>query len=87
MYQEEIMTEREYAKQQIDALPEEAVALICEFMAFQAYKYGLTTSDSDYLYAIPGMPESIEKGAHFSSICAAQPITAIKLARIIVYFA
>jgi hypothetical protein len=56
------MTEREYAKQQIDILPEEAVALICEFMAFQAYRYGLTTSDSDYLNAIPGMRESIETG-------------------------
>jgi hypothetical protein len=56
------MTTREYAKQQIDILPEEAAALICDFAAFQAYKYGLTTNDSDYLNAVPGMRESIEIG-------------------------
>ena len=53
------MTAREYAKAQIDALPEQAVAKVVEFIAFQRFSMGFE-NDTDYLLSIPGMLDKIE---------------------------
>jgi hypothetical protein len=59
------MSSREYAKAQIDALPDGAVEKVVDFIAYQRYSLGLPDgddfdSDSDYLASIPGMVESIK---------------------------
>ena len=56
------MSNREYAKTQIDALPDNAIEKVIEFIAFQRYSLGLFDSDDDYLASIPGMTESIKQG-------------------------
>ena len=56
------MSNRDYAKTQIDALPESVVDKVLEFISFQFYTLGLFENDDDYLAAIPGMTESIKEG-------------------------
>jgi hypothetical protein len=56
------MSNREYAKTQIDILPDNAVEKVIEFISFQRYSLGLFENDDDYLASIPGMTESIKDG-------------------------
>ncbi|MDR0248973.1 MAG: hypothetical protein LBI44_04895 [Oscillospiraceae bacterium] len=61
------MSSREYAKAQIDALPDGAVEKVVDFIAYQRYSLGLPDgddfdSDEEYLASIPGMMESIREG-------------------------
>lgn len=56
------MSKSDYAKTQIDTLPDAAVERVIEFIAFQKYCFGLYDSDDDYLASIPGMTESITEG-------------------------
>ena len=56
------MSVREYAKTQIDILPDNVVEKILEFISFQRYSLGLLDSDDEYLALIPGMTESIQEG-------------------------
>lgn len=54
------MTNREYAKTQIDVLPEKTIEKIVEFISFQKYRLGLFDNDTDYLMSIPGMADKIK---------------------------
>ena len=58
------MTARDYAKSQIDVLPEQAIIRVIEFVNFQKYQLGLMKDEDDeetaYLLSIPGMLEKIE---------------------------
>jgi len=56
------MSNRDYAKTQIDMLPDNVVEKIIEFISFQRYSLGMFESDDDYLASIPGMTESIKEG-------------------------
>ena len=56
------MSNREYAIEQINTLPDSAVDKIIEFITFQRFNLGLYDSDDDYLASIPGMTESIVEG-------------------------
>jgi len=57
-----IMSSRDYAKSQIDILPDNIVNKVVEFISFQRFSLGLYDSDDEYLAAIPGMTESIKEG-------------------------
>ena len=56
------MTIRESIKKEIDALPDEAINIIRDFVLFQKYRGLLETDDSTYLNSIPGMAASIQEG-------------------------
>ena len=56
------MSDRDYAKTQIDILPDNAVERVLEFISFQRFSLGLFDSDDDYLASIPGMTEIIVEG-------------------------
>jgi len=56
------MTKREYINTQLDALPENAIEKIIEFISFQKYSLGLYDNDTDYLTSIPGMVDKIKEG-------------------------
>ena len=56
------MSNRDYAKIQIDSLPDNAVEKVIEFISFQRFSLGLFDSDDEYLASIPGMTESIKEG-------------------------
>lgn len=56
------MSNREYARSQIDILPDSAVDKVIEFILFQRYALGLFDSDDDYLASMPGMTDSIVEG-------------------------
>jgi hypothetical protein len=56
------MTVRESFKDEIDALPEEALYAIRDFVLFQKYCGILEIDDTTYLNAIPGMMRSINEG-------------------------
>ncbi|MDR2527535.1 MAG: hypothetical protein LBD04_00755 [Synergistaceae bacterium] len=56
------MTIRESVKDKIDALPEEALYAVRDFILFQKYRDVLEIDDSTYLNAIPGMMRSIKEG-------------------------
>jgi len=56
------MSNRDYLKIQIDALPENIVEKVIEFISFQRFSLGLFDSDDEYLASIPGMTESIKEG-------------------------
>ena len=56
------MTNREYAKTQIDTLPEGALERVVEFITFQRFTLGLYDNDTDYLQSIPGMANKIKDG-------------------------
>ena len=57
------MSNRDYVKMQIDALPDGVVDKIMEFIAYQKFALGIYDNDTDYLTAIPGMVESIKSAA------------------------
>jgi hypothetical protein len=56
------MSNREYIKMQIDALPDDVIERVVEFISFQRYSLGLYESDTDYLMSVPGMVEVIKTG-------------------------
>jgi len=56
------MTNREYLKIQIDALPERALEKVGEFIAFQRFALGMYDDDTEYLLSVPGMAEKSLKG-------------------------
>lgn len=56
------MSNREYAKAQIDTLPEIAVEKVIEFISYQKYSLGLYDNETDYLLSVPGMAEKIKDG-------------------------
>jgi len=53
---------RDYAKTQIDVLPDNAIAKIIEFITYQRFSLGLYDNDDEYLASISGMTESIIEG-------------------------
>ena len=57
------MTNREYVRAQIDALPDSVIDKLQDFIAYQKFSLGLFNNDTDYLTAIPGMVESIKAAA------------------------
>ena len=57
------MSNRDYIKMQIDALPDGVVERIMEFIAYKKFALGIYDNDTDYLTAIPGMAESIKSAA------------------------
>ena len=62
MFGGEVVSNRDYAKTQIDILPDGVVEKIIEFISFQKYSLGLFDSDDEYLDSIPDMSESICEG-------------------------
>lgn len=56
------MSNKELAIMQINALPDNAVAKVLEFILFQRYTLGLYDNDTDYLESIPGMADIIKDG-------------------------
>ena len=52
------MSTREFAKAQMDILPESAIEKVIEFILFQNW----LSNDDEYLASIPGMTESIKEG-------------------------
>ena len=56
------MTIREAIKNEIDALPNEALSAVRDFLLFQKYRYILEMDDNTYLNNIPGMADSIKDG-------------------------
>ena len=54
------MSNREYAKTQIDTLPDNVVEKIVDYILYQRYCIGLFDNDDDYLASIPGMIDSIK---------------------------
>ena len=56
------MTTREKIITQLDALPENVLEKIVEFISFQKYSLALHDNDTDYLTSIPGMVKSIKEG-------------------------
>jgi hypothetical protein len=58
------MITREYIKNQIDELNDNAVERVGEFIMFQRYLVAFNNdeNDTDYLTSIPGMTEKIIEG-------------------------
>jgi len=56
------MTIREYVKNEIDALPDEVIHIVRDFVLFQKFRGLLEIDDSTYLSFIPGMMASIQEG-------------------------
>ena len=56
------MTIRESIKKEIDALPDEVLQTVRDFVLFQKYRDLVEMDDNTYLNAIPGMMESIREG-------------------------
>ena len=56
------MSMRDYAKTQIDILPDNVLTKVIEYITFQRFTLGLYDSDDEYLASIPGMTESIKEG-------------------------
>ncbi|MCL2662015.1 MAG: hypothetical protein FWE83_01620 [Oscillospiraceae bacterium] len=58
------MSGRDYAKTQIDILPDDVVDKVIEFISFQKFNIGMYDNDTDYLNSIPGMTDIIKAGMH-----------------------
>ncbi|MCL2086875.1 MAG: hypothetical protein FWH05_04685 [Oscillospiraceae bacterium] len=56
------MSSRDYAKNQIDTLPEAALERVIEFISFQKYSFGLYENDTEYMASVPGMNNKIKEG-------------------------
>jgi hypothetical protein len=56
------MSNREYARTQIDTLPEDIIEKLVEFISFQKFTLGLYDNDTDYLNSVPGMTDKIKNG-------------------------
>ena len=59
---EVVMTKRDYIRTQIDALPDDTLDKVVEFIVFQRFTLGLFDSDTDYLLSVPGMSGIIRDG-------------------------
>ena len=70
------MSNREYVKTQIDALPDSVIEKIQVFIAYQKFSLGIFENDTDYLTAIPGMVESI-KAAAAEPLCDCIPVAEV----------
>jgi len=57
------MSRRDYVKFQADALPEQVIERVIEFISFQKFRLGLFEDDTEYLMSIPGMVDKIEDAA------------------------
>ena len=57
-----IVTIRESVKNEIDALPNDALYVVRDFLLFLKYREVLETDDTTYLNSIPGMADSIKSG-------------------------
>ena len=57
------MNRLEYAKAQLNELPESVINKVIEFITFQRFSLGHFDNDTDYLTSIPGMVESIHASA------------------------
>jgi hypothetical protein len=56
------MSNRDYAKTQIDTLPEDVIEKVVEFISFQKFNLGMYDNDTDYLSSVPGMTDKIKAG-------------------------
>ena len=56
------MTIRESVKTEIDALSDDALREVRDFLLFQKYRHILEIDDNIYLNAILGMADSIKEG-------------------------
>ena len=56
------MSNRDFAKTQIDTLPEEIIEKVVEFITFQKFNIGMYDNDTDYIHSIPGMADKIITG-------------------------
>jgi len=56
------MSTRDYARTQIDTLPENIIEKVVEFISFQKFNHGMYDNDTDYLKSIPGMADKIKSG-------------------------
>jgi len=56
------MSGRDYAKTQLDSLPEEVIEKVIEFISFQKFNIGMYDNDTEYITSIPGMTEKIKAG-------------------------
>ena len=56
------MTIRESVKTEIDALPDNALYAVRDFLLFQKHRDILEMSDTAYLNSIPDMADSIKEG-------------------------
>jgi hypothetical protein len=56
------MTIRDSVKAEIDALPDDVLFAVRDFVLFQKYRTILEKDDTLYLNAIPGMQDSIKNG-------------------------
>ena len=56
------MTIRETVKNEIDALSNDALYAVRDFLLFQKYRDILEMDDTAYLNSIPGMADSIKDG-------------------------
>ena len=56
------MTIRETVKTQIDALSDNELQAVCDFLLFQKYRDILEMDDTTYLNSISGMADSIAEG-------------------------
>ena len=56
------MTIRELIKKEIDALPNDALYAVRDFLLFQKYREILEMDDETYLNSISGMADSIMEG-------------------------
>ena len=52
---------RDYAKSQIDTLPDKAIEKIVDFISFQRFSLGYE-DDTEYLMSVPTMKEKILEG-------------------------
>ena len=56
------MTIREAVKTEIDALPDDALYVVRDFLMFQKYRDILEADDTTYLNSISGIADSIKEG-------------------------
>jgi len=60
------MSSRDYAKTQIDTLPDNIIEKVVEFISFQKFSNGIYDNDNDYLNSVPGMVDKIKAGMNTS---------------------
>jgi hypothetical protein len=70
------MSNRDYAKAQIDILPDGAIEKVLEFISFQKYSLGLYDNDTDYLTSVPGMAGKIKAGLN-TPLSACVPLSEV----------
>ena len=56
------MSNLDYAKNQLDSLPENALEKVIAFIAVQKVSLGMFEDDTEYLSSIPRMMEIIKQG-------------------------